>query len=111
MAPFGPVAMGQKLSRTLRKPAVSVVVVTKQRGRNVTHAYLARPMLMMIVVPSARATDASSWFAIPNIGQMVLMFPVKMKYAHATTTIVVEMIDPGIQSARPNGFHTRPPNS
>ena len=29
-------------------------------------------MLMMIVVPTASATPASSWLATPNIGQIVL---------------------------------------
>ncbi len=32
-------AIGQKLSRTLRYPADSVVTATKQSGTNVTHAY------------------------------------------------------------------------
>src|SRR5688572_25976377 len=78
-AAFGPMAIGQKLSRMLRTPAVSVVVATKVSGRNVTQAYLALPRLMMIVVPTASATDASSWFAMPNIGQIVLMLPAQMK--------------------------------
>ena len=33
-----PVAIGQKLSRTLREPAVSVVIETKASGTTVTHA-------------------------------------------------------------------------
>ena len=76
---MGPTAIGQKLSRTLSHPAVSVVIVTNASGTSVTHAYRARPMLMMIVVPTASATAASSWLAMPNIGQMVLMLPVQMK--------------------------------
>ena len=36
-------------------------------------------MLMMTVVPTASATVASSWLAMPNIGQIVLMLPVQMK--------------------------------
>ena len=36
-------------------------------------------MLMMIVVPTASATTASSWLAMPNIGQIVSMLPVQMK--------------------------------
>ena len=34
----GPTAIGQKLSRTLRNPAVSVVVTRKHNGSSVTHA-------------------------------------------------------------------------
>ena len=34
---------------------------------------------MITVVPTASATDARSWFAIPNIGQIVEMLPVQMK--------------------------------
>src|SRR5215471_4308873 len=67
-----PTAIGQKLSRTLIHPAVSVDTDTKHIGTNVTQAYFARPALMMIVVPTASATEASSWLATPNIGQMVL---------------------------------------
>ena len=33
----------------------------------------------MIVVPTQSAVHARSWFAIPNIGQMVEMLPVRMK--------------------------------
>ena len=58
---------------------------------------------MMTVVPTASATDASSWFAIPNIGQMVEMLPAQMKYPHADTTRSDEMTAPGSQSCRPNG--------
>ena len=54
-AGFAPTAIGQKLSRTLMNPAVKVVVETKQSGTKVIHAYFARPMLMMIVVPTASA--------------------------------------------------------
>ena len=34
-------------------------------------------MLMSIVVPTASATEASSWLATPNSGQMVAMLPVE----------------------------------
>ena len=49
--------------------------------------------------------------ATPNIGQIVLMLPVQMKYAQPTTITRVEISEPGTQSFRPNGFHRRPPNS
>ena len=58
---------------------------------------------MMIVVPTASATDASSWLAIPNIGQIVLMLPVQMKYDQHVTTSSVETTDPGIHSWRAIG--------
>ena len=76
-----------------------------------TQQYFARPRLMMRVVPTASATAASSWLAIPNIGQMVLMFPVQMKYTHARTMMTVDRMLPGSQSVRASGFQTRPPNS
>ena len=48
---------------------------------------------------------------MPNIGQIVLMLPVPMKYAHANTTRNVEMSDPGSQCGRANGAWARPRNS
>src|SRR5678815_5499624 len=53
-------ASGQKMSVIDLKPATSVVVLTNASGRIVTHAYLARPELMMIVVATHKATAASS---------------------------------------------------
>src|SRR5918994_1646635 len=97
-------AIGQKLSRMLSTPAVSVVTETKHNGANVTHAYRTFPMLMMMVVPTASATEASSWFAIPNIGQIVLMLPVQMKYPQVTTTSSVATIEPGSNSCRAIGL-------
>src|SRR6266850_8494557 len=76
---FDPVAMGQKLSRTLMNPATSVLIATNESGISVIQAYRARPALMITVVPTASATAASNWLAMPNIGQMVLMLPVQMK--------------------------------
>src|SRR3954466_10746483 len=95
----------------LRYPANSVVIVRKQQGRNVIHAYLARPILMTSVVPTANATTASNWLATPKSGQIELMLPVQMKYDQDTTMMMVDSNDAGSQSVRPNGFHTRPPNS
>jgi hypothetical protein len=65
------------------KPATSVVVLTNARGRIVTHAYFARPELMMIVVATHKATAASSWFATPNIGQIVEIEPDQINAAQA----------------------------
>jgi len=56
--------------------AVTVVMPTKIMGTIVTHAYLALPLLIIYDVPMARATVARSWFAVPNIGQMVETDPV-----------------------------------
>ena len=39
----------------LKNPPYKVLTARKQSGRNVTQAYLARPMLMMTVVPTASA--------------------------------------------------------
>ena len=65
----GPMAIGQKLSRTLKTPAVSVVIDTKASGTTVTHMYFALPVLMMIVVATASARAARSWLAMPNIAR------------------------------------------
>jgi hypothetical protein len=54
-------------------------------------------------VQTVSATAASSWFAIPNIGQIVLMLPVQMKYDQHVTTSSVETTDPGIHSWRAIG--------
>ena len=51
---------GQKMSVIDLKPATSVVVLTKASGMIVTHAYRARPELMMMVVATHKATAASS---------------------------------------------------
>ena len=37
------------------------------------------PAFSSAAVATARATAASSWFAVPNIGQIVEMLPVQMK--------------------------------
>jgi hypothetical protein len=68
-------------------------------------------MLIRIVVPTASATAASSWLAMPNIGQMVLMLPVQMKYDQPKTTQSVETIDPGIHPGCASGLYARPRNS
>ena len=52
---------------------------TNTSGVIVTHAYLARPAFMITVVPTHSAMAASNWFAIPNIGQIVSILPVKIK--------------------------------
>lgn len=53
-------ARGQKMSVMDLKPATSVVVLTKLSGRIVTHAYFARPELIIMVVATHKATAASS---------------------------------------------------
>jgi hypothetical protein len=40
---------------------------------------------------------------MPNIGQIVLMLPVQMKYAHEHTTAAVEITAPGSQSCLASG--------
>src|SRR5262245_33870918 len=92
-------------------PAVSVLVARKHSGTNVTHAYLARPILMRIVVATASPTEPSNWFATPNSGQIVLMLPVQMKYPHNATMIAEEPTALGHQFVSPHFFHTRPPAS
>src|SRR6266850_2338318 len=63
------------------------------------------------IVPTQSATEASSWLAIPNIGQICEIEPVRMKYDHDTTTISVAINVPGSQLGFSNGFHARPRNS
>src|SRR5215213_866278 len=53
-------ASGQKMSVIDLKPATSVVVLTNASGMIVTHAYLARPELMIMVVATHKATAASN---------------------------------------------------
>ena len=61
-------------------PAVSVVVPTKRRGSTVMSAYLCLfDSRRMMVVPTQSAVHARSWFAMPNMGQMVWMLPARMK--------------------------------
>jgi len=86
-------------------PAVSVVHPTKIMGMIVTHAYFARPLFIINEVPTARAMVARSWFAVPSMGQMVVMVPVYMKYPHAQTTSKLVTIFPGTQFVRSKGFH------
>ncbi len=51
-------------------------------------------MLMMMVVATQSATAASSWLAMPNIGQMGEIEPDQMKAAHPATTSAVVMSAP-----------------
>jgi hypothetical protein len=57
-------------------PAVTVVIPTKSIGRMVTQAYFTLPLFIMKEVPTASASVASSWLAVPNIGQIVATLPV-----------------------------------
>src|SRR5215213_1617806 len=86
-------ASGQKMSVMDLKPATRVVVLTNASGVIVTHAYFARPELMMIVVATHKATAASSWFAMPNIGQIVEIEPDQMNAPHSATTSADVTID------------------
>ena len=51
----------------------------RQRQRASPTRSAPGPALMITVVPTASATAASSWFAMPNIGQIVEMLPAQMK--------------------------------
>jgi len=82
--------IGQKVSVIFRTPAVSVVVATKAIGMKVTHAYRNYPEFLIALVPTARATTASSWLAVPNMGQIVVMSPVQRRYPQATTISPVD---------------------
>src|SRR5258706_14293134 len=77
----------------------------------VVQAYFRRPALRITAVPTQRATAASSWLAMPNIGQIWEIEPVRMKYDQAKTTSAVEISVPGIQLVFENGVQARPTNS
>ncbi len=77
---------------------------TNARGSIATHTYFCFPELMIAVAATHNATLASSWFATPNIGHMLLMLPVWMKYAQEQTMNPVERSVPGIQSVLSNGL-------
>ena len=51
---------GQKISVIDIKPATRVVVLTNESGKSVTHAYLAFPVLIRMVVATHKATAASN---------------------------------------------------
>src|SRR5215212_10110334 len=77
----------------------------------VVQAYCTRPELRITAVPTQSATAASNWLAIPNIGQICEIEPVRMKYDQAKTTAKVEISVPGSQLVFSNGFQARPRNS
>src|SRR5919106_5128822 len=87
-------ASGQKISVIDLKPATRVVVLTKESGKRVTHAYFAFPMFMRMVVATHKATAASSWLATPNIGQIVEIEPDQINAAQADTTSSEVITDP-----------------
>src|SRR5205085_12265625 len=101
----------RKLSKIDRHPAYSVVDATNASGNMVVQAYFARPALRMTAVPTQSATAASSWLAMPNIGQICEIEPVRMKYDQAKTTANVEISVPGNQFVFSNGAQARPRNS
>src|SRR5207244_12372673 len=98
----------RKLSKIDRQPAYSVVEATNASGNIVVQAYFTRPALRITAVPTQSATAASNWFAIPNIGQICEIEPVRMKYDQAKTTAKVEISVPGSQLVFSNGFQPRP---
>ncbi len=53
----------------------TVVTATKTSGKTVTQIYLALPCEIKNAVPIASAIAASSWFAVPKSGQIVLTVP------------------------------------
>src|SRR5437764_6939178 len=79
-------------------PAVIVVVMTHAIGASVTQAYLAFPLLIKSVVTRHRAITASSWLAMPNMGQIVSIDPVQIRAPQPPVTRAVESIAPGSQS-------------
>src|SRR3954465_2775605 len=101
----------RKLSKIDRHPANSVVDATNASGNIAVHAYFTRPELMITLVPTQSATAARSWLAIPNIGQICEIEPVRMKYDHATTTSAVEISVPGNQLVCSNFGQPRPTKS
>ena len=56
-------------------PADIVTTTSQASGRSVTQARRARPILMMTVVPRAKAITDRSWFAMPNNGQRLSAMP------------------------------------
>src|SRR5262249_33492567 len=94
--------IARKLSVIDRNPATSVVVPTNASGTSVVHAYLALPVFTRIVVATHSATDASNWFATPNIGQLVEIDPPAINAPQPTTIASVVAIDPGSQSCFAN---------
>src|SRR3990170_5351949 len=91
--------------------ATSVITTMKTMGTSVTQMYFALPIFKRMVVPTHRARAASSWFATPNIGQMVDTLPELMSRPHARTTAALVATTPGIQSVLPRGLYTCAPNS
>src|SRR5947208_1041032 len=77
----------------------------------VVQAYFTRPALRITAVPTHSATAASSRKAMPNIGQICEIEPVRMKYDQAKTTAKVGISVPGSQFVFSNGFQARPRNS
>ena len=67
-------------------------------GRIVTQAYLPRPSRNNHVVTTHRAIAASSWLAMPNMGQMVWMEPVQISEPQPMVTSAVQSQTPGHQS-------------
>jgi hypothetical protein len=85
---------------------VSVVAITKAIGTIVTQAYLALPSLMMNVVPTQRAKLRS--VCRPNIGQIVLMLPVRTKYPQAHEISALEITADGRWSTSRKACKTFP---
>src|SRR5206468_2997533 len=94
----GFLVMTRKLSVIESQPAARVVVATKASGRSVVQAYRALPEFTRIVVATHSATEARSWFATPNIGQIVEIDPFQIREAQPRTIASVVAQAPGCQS-------------
>ncbi len=55
------------------------VISMKIMGSMVIHIYFVLSFFISSVVPTPRAVAASIWFAMPNMGHMVDMFPVNSR--------------------------------
>jgi hypothetical protein len=84
--------------------AVNVVVATNSRGTKVIQIYLALPILMIMVVPIQRASIPNSWLAVPKIGQIEDIEPVRIRYPQAMTTTKLAAILPINELKFPKGL-------
>src|SRR6185503_20338162 len=104
-------------AKTFCHPAVSVEVARNTIGTTVTQAYRAFFILMITVVPTVSAMQASSWLLMPNIGHRELIppsgssTPCTRKYPHPPAIIALARTTLGYHDSSPNGFHTCPPSS
>ena len=67
--------MRGEASKIFCHAAVKVTIKSHESGTQVIHMYLARCILIRIVVATQSAIDARSWFAMPKSGQRELIPP------------------------------------